>query len=160
MASHDSELVTQFTEDAFANEDRICQRPSCASKIRKGEPCFYIATIIHGQPGRFVCGACHQRYQGKAATGVRPTGTVGRPLPDPQHIRQSVNAGQRSDCGQYEVVETVVVEVLVSTVRDSGDHATGWRRTVWGCAWEAGRTWRVLERRLGQREFWEDCGRV
>jgi hypothetical protein len=91
MASH--ELVTQFTEDAFANEDRICQRPSCATKIRKGEPCFYIATIIQGQPGRFVCGACHQRYQRKAATGVRPS--TGGLLPDPQRIRQSVNAGQR-----------------------------------------------------------------
>jgi hypothetical protein len=58
-----------------------------------------------------------------------------------------------------EVVETVVVEDLVSTVRDSGDHGTGWRRTVWGCAWKAGRAWRMLERRLS-REFWEDCGRV
>jgi hypothetical protein len=114
MASHDSELVTQFTEDAFANEDCICQRPSCASKIRKGEPCFYIATIIHGQPGRFVCGACHQRYQGKAATGVRPTGTVGRPLPDPQHIRQSVNAGQRSCLSSYFFPSSSFTNVIIS----------------------------------------------
>ena len=37
-----------------------------------------------------------------------------------------------------EVVETVVIEVLVSTICDSGDHGTEWRRTVWGCAWKAG----------------------
>jgi hypothetical protein len=92
------EVFTQFTEDAIAQEDRVCQRPSCAAKIRKGEPCHYIATVVHGQPGRFVCGACYQRYQRKAATGVRPSGVrlAGRHSPDLQDIRQSVNAAQRS----------------------------------------------------------------
>jgi hypothetical protein len=92
MASH--ELVSQFTEDAFANEDRTCERPACGAKIQKGQPCFYIATIVHGQPGRFVCGACHLRYQRKAATSVRPTGT-GAHRPDAQAIRQNVNAARR-----------------------------------------------------------------
>lgn len=114
MASHNSELITQFTEDAFANEDRICQRPSCASKIHKGEPCFYIATIVHGQSGRFVCGACHRRYQGKVATGVRPTGTAGQPLPDPQRIRQSVNAGQRSCPSSYCFLSSSFADVIIS----------------------------------------------
>lgn len=90
------ELFTQFTEDAVAQEDCVCQCPSCATKIRKGEPCFYIATVAHGQPGCFVCGACYQRYQRKASTGVRPSGVrpAGRHSPDPQDIRQSVNAAQ------------------------------------------------------------------
>ncbi|KAG1721251.1 hypothetical protein EDB19DRAFT_1835594 [Suillus lakei] len=92
------EVFTQFTEDAIAQEDRVCQRPSCAAKIRKGEPCHYIATVVHGQPGQFVCGACYQRYQRKAATGVRPSGVrlAGRHSPGLQNIRQSVNAAQRS----------------------------------------------------------------
>ncbi|KAG2136840.1 hypothetical protein BD769DRAFT_1664377 [Suillus cothurnatus] len=71
MASH--ELVSQFTEDTFANEDRICERSACAAKIWKGEPCFYIATIVVG----------------KRATSVRPT-SVQRP--DAQVIRQNINA--------------------------------------------------------------------
>ncbi|KAG0706908.1 hypothetical protein DFH29DRAFT_995495 [Suillus ampliporus] len=86
MASY--ELVSQFTEDAFAHEDRICERSACAAKIRKGEPCFYIATIVIGQRGHFVCGACHRHYEGKRATSVRPS--VQRP--DAQVIRQNINA--------------------------------------------------------------------
>ncbi|KAG1896357.1 uncharacterized protein F5891DRAFT_1247366 [Suillus fuscotomentosus] len=86
MASY--EVVSQFTEDAFANEDRICERSTCAAKIHKGDPCFYIATIVTGQRGRFVCAACHRHYQGKAATSIRPT--VQRP--DAQVIRQNINA--------------------------------------------------------------------
>ncbi|KAG1735511.1 hypothetical protein EDB19DRAFT_1830189 [Suillus lakei] len=87
------EVFTQFTEDAIAQEDRVCQRPSCATKIRKGEPCHYIATVVHGQPGWFVCGACYQCYQRKAATRVRPSGVrlAGRHSPDLQNIRQSLN---------------------------------------------------------------------
>jgi hypothetical protein len=92
-----SELVTQFTEDAVADQERTCQRPSCTTKIRKGDPCFYIATIVPGKAGRFVCGPCNGHYERKLATGVRPTG---RPAPDPyidpHMIRQSVNAAQRS----------------------------------------------------------------
>jgi hypothetical protein len=47
MASY--ELASQFTEDAFAKEDLICERSACAAKILKGDPCFYIATIVVGQ---------------------------------------------------------------------------------------------------------------
>ncbi|KAG1732589.1 hypothetical protein EDB19DRAFT_1831293 [Suillus lakei] len=92
------EVFTQFTEDAIAQEDHVCQCPSCAAKICKGEPCHYIATVVHGQPGRFVCGACYQHYQRKAATGVQPSGVrlAGRHSPDLQNIWQSVNAAQRS----------------------------------------------------------------
>ncbi|KAG1784918.1 uncharacterized protein HD556DRAFT_1314653 [Suillus plorans] len=102
------ELVSQYTEDAFAKEDRLCQRPACGTNIAKGDPCFYVATIEHGKPGRYVCGPCHEHYQKKAATSVRPavrptpgsasggsSGFAGRGPPDPHVIRQSVNAGQR-----------------------------------------------------------------
>ncbi|KAG1902250.1 uncharacterized protein F5891DRAFT_1186832 [Suillus fuscotomentosus] len=85
------ELVSQFTEDAFAKDDRVCERPACSSKILKGDPCFYVATVDPGTPGRYVCGPCHRRYQGKLATTVRPCCE----LPDPHIIWQSVNAAQR-----------------------------------------------------------------
>lgn len=68
------ELVSQYTEDAFAKEARLCQRPACGANIAMGDPCFYVATIEHGKPGRYVCGPCHERYQRKAATSVRPAG--------------------------------------------------------------------------------------
>ncbi|KAG0692869.1 hypothetical protein DFH29DRAFT_881978, partial [Suillus ampliporus] len=62
--------------------------PPVLRKIRKGEPCFYIATIVVGQRGHFVCGACHRHYEGKRATSVRPS--VQRP--DAQVIQQNINA--------------------------------------------------------------------
>jgi hypothetical protein len=96
MASH--ELVSQFTEDVFANKDRICERSACAAKIRKGEPCFYIATIVVGQRGRFVCGACHRHYEGKRATSVRPTSLQ---RPDAQVIRQNINAAWKPGSSSY-----------------------------------------------------------
>lgn len=127
------ELATQFTEDVLANEDRICQRPACAAKICKGEPCLYIATVILGQPGRFVCKQCHQYYQHKVATEVRTTRMSGQssclsfflgflssyianfnmpasmmvPPPDPYSgIRHSVNVGlgQRSLCLSFALL--------------------------------------------------------
>jgi hypothetical protein len=67
------ELVSQFTEDAFAQEDRTCERPACGSKILKGEPCHYVATVDPGNPGRHVCASCYARYEKKAATWARPT---------------------------------------------------------------------------------------
>ena len=67
------ELVSQFTEDAYAKQDCICERPACGAKILKGEPRFYIATIDANKRGRFVCGSCNSRYQKKAATSVRPS---------------------------------------------------------------------------------------
>lgn len=117
-------LVTQYTEDAYAREDRICDRPACRANIRTGDPCFYVATIDPGQPGRHVCASCYSHYQKKAATSVRPTGkqhqlanqllayvcsgiqapseqssmlsaAQHRVLPDPCTIQQAVNAAQR-----------------------------------------------------------------
>ncbi|KAG1878330.1 hypothetical protein F4604DRAFT_1680016 [Suillus subluteus] len=100
MASY--ELASQFTEDAFAKEDLICERSSCAAKIRKGDPCFYIATIVIGQRGRFVCAACHRHYQGKAATSMRPTAqrpnahvNASNAQVNAQVIRQNINAAWR-----------------------------------------------------------------
>lgn len=88
-----SELITQFTEDAFADRDCTCERPSCTTKIHKGDPCFYIATMVPGKAGRFVCRPCNHHYELKLATGVRPTSGH---APNPRIIRQSVNAAQRS----------------------------------------------------------------
>ncbi|KAG1763418.1 hypothetical protein EV702DRAFT_1051821 [Suillus placidus] len=78
IAQSNMELVSQFTEDAIAKEDRICGRPACGSIILKGAPYHYIATIVPSQPGRFV---------------FRPSSA--QSLPDPNVIRQSVNAAQR-----------------------------------------------------------------
>ncbi|KIK76039.1 hypothetical protein PAXRUDRAFT_29013, partial [Paxillus rubicundulus Ve08.2h10] len=107
------ELVSQFTEDAFAKEDHICDRPSCKAKIKAGEPCFYVATIDPAQPGHHVCAPCYSQYRKKEATSVRPTCGARGPTnhggppgvgtgmsqshlrPDPQTIQQSVNAAQR-----------------------------------------------------------------
>lgn len=75
-----SELVTQFTEHAVADQECTCQRPSCTTKIHKGDPYFYIATIVPGKAGRFVCRPYNGHYEQKLATGVRPTG---RPAPNP-----------------------------------------------------------------------------
>ncbi|KAG1897952.1 uncharacterized protein F5891DRAFT_1191263 [Suillus fuscotomentosus] len=99
-AMSDYELLTQYTEDAYAKEDRICDRPSCMANIRTGEPCFYVATIEPGQRGRYVCESCHLHYENKRATSVRPTGnrtlqSQGRAPPDPRTIQQLVNAAQR-----------------------------------------------------------------
>ncbi|KAG2738583.1 hypothetical protein P692DRAFT_20758678, partial [Suillus brevipes Sb2] len=94
----DYELLTQYTEDAYAKADRICDRPSCQATIRTGEPCFYIATIEPGQRGCYVCASCHSHYGKKRATSVRPTGgrtSQYRIPPDPRTIQQSVNAAQR-----------------------------------------------------------------
>ncbi|KAG2352477.1 hypothetical protein BDR07DRAFT_1480291 [Suillus spraguei] len=103
MASY--ELASQFTEDAFAKEDLICERSACAAKILKGDPCFYIATIVIGQRGRFVCATCHRHYQGKAATSMRPTAQRPNPQrPNPQGnaqvIRQNINAAWRPAVAQ------------------------------------------------------------
>ncbi|KAG2342758.1 hypothetical protein BDR05DRAFT_1000732 [Suillus weaverae] len=55
------ELVSQFTEDAYATEDRLCERPACQLKIAKGAPCFYVATIEPEKPGHHVCMNAAQR---------------------------------------------------------------------------------------------------
>lgn len=95
------ELISQFTEDVFAAEDRVCEHPVCRARIAKGDPCFYVGTVDPGKPGRYVCGPCHSHYLTMPATSVRPTGrSVPQPqlshtFPDPRMIRQTVNAAQR-----------------------------------------------------------------
>ncbi|KAG1748349.1 uncharacterized protein EDB91DRAFT_1245055 [Suillus paluster] len=95
-------IVCQFTEDAFAAEDQICKCPSCRAQINKGQPCFYVATIKPSKPGCNVCAACYTRYEKKSVTSKRPTASqypssdaASYHRPDPQTIRQSVNAAQR-----------------------------------------------------------------
>ncbi|KAG1801309.1 hypothetical protein EV424DRAFT_1545421 [Suillus variegatus] len=94
------ELVSQFTEDAIAKEDRVCGRPACRGTILKGAPCHYVATIVPGQSGRFVCEVCYLRYSQKLSTSVRPSSihpssAKSQVLPDPHLIRRTVNAAQR-----------------------------------------------------------------
>ncbi|KAG1740962.1 hypothetical protein EDB19DRAFT_1974957 [Suillus lakei] len=106
------ELISQFTEDAFATEDRVCERPVCRARIAKGDPCFYVGTVDPGKPGRYVCGPCHAHYLRMPATSVRPTAVfaaassrsasmssaapqLSHPFPDPHMIRKTVNAAQR-----------------------------------------------------------------
>lgn len=112
QASSSQDLVTQFTEDAFAQEDRVCQRSRCLALIRKGSPCHYVSAYDPAQPGKFICVECYRWYQNKPATTARRADhTKGNPtflkfylalcsnlllsaLPDPQSIRQSVTAAQ------------------------------------------------------------------
>jgi hypothetical protein len=108
MASY--ELVSQFTEDAFAKEDLICERSACTAKILKGDPCFYIATIVIGQRGRFVCTACHRHYKGKAATSMRPTAQRPNPQVNAQLIRQNINAAWRP--GLINFILTSILHLL------------------------------------------------
>ncbi|KAH0827416.1 hypothetical protein J3R83DRAFT_4074 [Lanmaoa asiatica] len=47
MQARASQLITQFTEDARATEDRICEREECElkdRKILKGLPIYYIGS--------------------------------------------------------------------------------------------------------------------
>lgn len=63
------EYSTQFTEDAFAKEDRRCEgKRDCRKLIKKGEPCIYMASIDVTRPGRFVCETCLQRYLNAPST--------------------------------------------------------------------------------------------
>ena len=111
QASSSQDLVTQFTEDAFTQEDRVCQRSRCQALIRKGSPCHYVSAYNPAQPGKFVCGECYQWYQKKPATTTwqvdytkdNPTllkfdllahcsNLLLSALPDPQTIRRSITA--------------------------------------------------------------------
>ncbi|KAG1740217.1 uncharacterized protein EDB91DRAFT_1248542 [Suillus paluster] len=108
MAEHmNTKLVSQFTEDVYATEDRICERPSCGIQIRAGEPCLYIATINPGQVGWHVCAACYARYENKRATSRRPTASSYHTIPNPHIIWQSVNAAQRKSSVNPPPVVTV-----------------------------------------------------
>ncbi|KAI5989938.1 hypothetical protein EDD15DRAFT_2198291 [Pisolithus albus] len=82
-------IVTQFTEDAFAKEDRVCQRSRCQGRIRKGEPCHYVSAYDPAHPGKFVCEACYRWYMNKPTTTARTNS-----LPDLQYIRQSISTAQ------------------------------------------------------------------
>ncbi|KAG1890317.1 hypothetical protein F4604DRAFT_1914864 [Suillus subluteus] len=101
------ELVSQFTEDAVAKEDRDCKRLACRWRIFKNDPCHYIANMIPGQPGRLVRATIiltdHNvkvghltavRHVPLTQSMQRPPG-MSRPLLDPSIIRQSVNDAQR-----------------------------------------------------------------
>ena len=68
MQASTQDLVTQFTEDAFAKEDRVCQRSKCKILIRKGDPCYYVAALDPAQPGKFVCAECYRWYKVKPST--------------------------------------------------------------------------------------------
>ncbi|KAI5998324.1 hypothetical protein F5J12DRAFT_784910 [Pisolithus orientalis] len=72
-----SNLITQFTEDVFTKEDRICQQSWCQALIHKGEPFLYVATYDPAQPGKFVCEACHRWYKNKPATIAQAQNTNG-----------------------------------------------------------------------------------
>ena len=84
MQASSQDLVTQFTEDAFAKDDRVCQRSKCKVLIWKGEPCHYVAAYNLTQPGKFVCAECYGWYKNKPVTTARahPQGiSVFPPLP-------------------------------------------------------------------------------
>ncbi|KAG1888209.1 hypothetical protein F4604DRAFT_1674598 [Suillus subluteus] len=83
------ELVSQYTEDAFAKEDRLCQHPACGANIAMGDPCFYVATIEHVRP---TPGSASHSGGSSLHTN---SGFAGRGPPDPHVIWQSVNAAQR-----------------------------------------------------------------
>ena len=68
MQASSQDLVMQFTEDAFAKDDRVCQRSKCKVLIRKGEPCHYVAAYNPAQPSKFVCAECYGWYKNKPAT--------------------------------------------------------------------------------------------
>ncbi|KAI6005573.1 hypothetical protein EDD15DRAFT_2358723 [Pisolithus albus] len=87
MQASSQDLVTQFTEDARAGADRVCNRSKCQKLIRKGDPCHYVALYNPAQPGKYVCDDCYKWYKSKPATTVRA-----RALPNPQVIRQSISA--------------------------------------------------------------------
>ncbi|KIM69880.1 hypothetical protein SCLCIDRAFT_102259 [Scleroderma citrinum Foug A] len=96
MQPPSQDLITQFTEDTFAKEDRVCQRTRCQASIQKGEPCHYVAVYDPTQPGRFVCGECYKWYKNKPATTARVlnTNSTSMPVPDPHSIHQSISAAQ------------------------------------------------------------------
>lgn len=72
MAKHmNTELVSQFTEDAYAIVDQICEYSSCGIQIRAGKPCLHVATLNPEQVGRHVCAACCARYKNIKATSRR-----------------------------------------------------------------------------------------
>ncbi|KAG2158617.1 uncharacterized protein EDB93DRAFT_1100274 [Suillus bovinus] len=88
------ELISQFTEDVFAAEDRVCECPVCRARIAKGDPCFYVGTVDPGKPGRYVCAVF-------TAAGSRPASMssaapqISHTFPDPCTIWQTVNTTQR-----------------------------------------------------------------
>ena len=75
MQPPSQDLITQFTEDAFAKADMVCQWTRCQASIQKGEPCHYVAAYDPTQPGRFVCRECYKWYKNKPATTARAQNT-------------------------------------------------------------------------------------
>ncbi|KAI5997270.1 hypothetical protein F5J12DRAFT_785209 [Pisolithus orientalis] len=92
MQASVSNLITQFTEDVFTKEDRICQQSWCQALICKGKPCLYVVSYDPAQPGKFICEVCHRWYKNKPATIAWAQNT--NALPDPQYIHQSISTAQ------------------------------------------------------------------
>ncbi|KAL4074887.1 hypothetical protein V8B97DRAFT_2022499 [Scleroderma yunnanense] len=82
MQAPSEELITQFTEDTFAKENRVCQWSQCQALIHRGNTCYYVAAYDPTQPSKFVCEACYMWLQTQ----------IPSVLPDPQHICQSISA--------------------------------------------------------------------
>ncbi|KAF9219063.1 hypothetical protein BS17DRAFT_860642 [Gyrodon lividus] len=106
-----SHLVTEFSEDTFAKEDRLCQQPACDVVMHQGDPCFYIAPMDPSKPGRYVCAGCYTHYKHKPATTPQV-----QALPDPQAIHQSVSSAQ-SSClkGKARVIASASMDNLFTT---------------------------------------------
>ncbi|KAG1774739.1 hypothetical protein EV702DRAFT_1047491 [Suillus placidus] len=99
MANLDN-VVYQFTEDVFAAEDRICERPSCRAQINKGQPCHYVHMIKPGKAGRHTKSVTSMKRPTVLAapwySSLRaPSTAANNCQPNPQMIRQLVNAAQR-----------------------------------------------------------------
>ncbi|KAH7902792.1 hypothetical protein BJ138DRAFT_1108235, partial [Hygrophoropsis aurantiaca] len=82
------ELAAEFTEDAVALADRLCERVNCLQpNIRRGDPCHYIGTMAP------VPSSSH------SMTSYTPPESSGPRLnllaADVESIRRSVNAAQR-----------------------------------------------------------------
>ncbi|KAG9308116.1 hypothetical protein JVU11DRAFT_12516 [Chiua virens] len=88
------ELIAQFTKTA--QENYVCDRPSCRATIPQGSPYFPISTFNSTKPGRNVCLRCFERYQKMPDTQIRSrsfeSGQV--PSPDPAVIHKAISASQ------------------------------------------------------------------
>ncbi|KAI6144577.1 hypothetical protein BKA82DRAFT_4016766 [Pisolithus tinctorius] len=88
MSSPNPVFLSQFTEDAIACEDCICECPACGAIIPKGAPRHYIATINVSKPGRWYI------HTDKIIAAACPS--VPTSVPDPQVIWCSMSDVQCS----------------------------------------------------------------
>ncbi|KAI6094249.1 hypothetical protein EDD16DRAFT_1522532 [Pisolithus croceorrhizus] len=104
MSRPELEIISQFTEDAVASQDMICQHPSCGKFIPKGDLCYYITTINPAKPGHLVCKSCLDWYSRKLSTTVRtrapveqsvavnPPHVVTLPTPPPRSLQSAIQS--------------------------------------------------------------------